>query len=71
MSASAVLTANGSEVLLFGGFTFHQREVGDLLRLKLLPTEAELAGFAVEEARAARAAAALEAGTRRGYSGRW
>lgn len=71
MSASAVLTADGSEVLLFGGFTFHQREVGDLLSLKLLPTEAELAGFAVEEARAARAAAALEAGTRRGYSGRW
>lgn len=37
MSATAVLA--GEEVLVFGGYTFHAREVGDLYRLRLLPSQ--------------------------------
>ncbi|KAI3434757.1 hypothetical protein D9Q98_002817 [Chlorella vulgaris] len=41
MSATAVL-AGSSEVLIYGGYSFNHREMGDVRRLKLLPTQEEL-----------------------------
>lgn len=44
MSATAVL-AGGGDVLVYGGYGFHSREMGDLHRLKLLPSGRELAAM--------------------------
>lgn len=57
MSATAVLL--GDEVVVFGGYTFEFREVGDLWRLRLAPTPADAA--------AADAAAASTAGRWQGF----
>ena len=55
MSATAVLC--GEEVVVYGGYTFSYREVGDVHRLRLLPLEATSGGAAEEaDARGERAA---------------
>lgn len=55
MSATAVLC--GEEVVVFGGYTFNYREVGDVHRLHLLPAAADSAAASEADARDERAAA--------------
>lgn len=55
MSATAVLC--GEEVVVFGGYTFNYREVGDVHRLHLLPAVADSAAASEADARDERAAA--------------